>query len=149
MICLIDRNALNQGLLKNRWTGTLQEKISAPLILQTENVLYIFLKLLCSLENMQKEFLKSFDFCLVFSNVFESGIALGKVSMVTILIIPCPCSHHFTPTSWARSTENFIKIHCVALVFAQPFCYLPLKWISERTNQAAKTNDSSFCSPRC
>ena len=50
--------------------------------------IYTFLKLLSSLENMQKEFLKNFYFGGFFCNVFESGTALSKVGVATIQIMP-------------------------------------------------------------
>ena len=71
----------------------------------------MFLKLLGSHKNMQKEFLKNLDFCCGFCNVFESSTALCKVGMATMQMVLCPCTHHyFTPTSWEKSTESFIKI---------------------------------------
>ena len=56
-----DRDSLN------RWTGRLWEKFSAPLILPIEKCfIYLFFKLLATLNKMQNEFLKNFDFLLGF-----------------------------------------------------------------------------------
>ena len=63
------------------------------------------------LKTCKRIFEKFLILCRVFCNVFESGTTLGKVAMATIRIMPHQWSHHhFIPTSWAKSTESFIKI---------------------------------------
>ena len=55
-------------------------------------------------------------FCWGFCILFESSIALSKVGVATMQMVPHPCTHHhFTTISWGRSTESFIMIHLLVL----------------------------------
>ena len=72
----------------------------------------------------KKNFWKILIFCWGFSNVFESGIALGKVGVATILLVPRPCNHqNLTITSLERSTESFIKISSLVLKIFNILCF--------------------------